>query len=168
MKTKRLTGELLAVFIAAVGFFAGTPPPVSAQGPIEILLTVPAASLDLSDLDVRDENNRPVTSATEVNKFRNLFTQSLTQMLLFNLTPINRRLYDILSRSWDVFSDWFSFPLRRIQMLGSLILKNAKQVIRVVKQIAHLFLAKIRPSNVGSSLVVSLTLKILSSTQLLR
>ncbi|OVE75254.1 hypothetical protein BVX98_07880 [bacterium F11] len=77
-----------------------------------VTITLPAASIDLSDLDVRDEYNRRVHSPALQRKMRSLFVSGLNTMLLFNLTPQKRNLLIQLAQTWDLVSGWIKnkFP----------------------------------------------------------
>lgn len=67
--------------------------------PISIRIPVPA--LDLSDLDIRDSNNRRIQSPALRQEMENLFNSNLSQMLLANLTPSNRIINAFLASFWN-------------------------------------------------------------------
>jgi hypothetical protein len=67
----------------------------------------PPAVMDLSDLDARDAQNRPLRSFKAVQSLRLIFITSFNQRLLQNLTPRTMSLLALLSRTWNSGSDWF-------------------------------------------------------------
>ncbi len=95
---------LLSLFVLGVPLTSSFSAPPSR---FKISITIPQESLDLSDLDVRDELNRPVRSIQAVQQIKNLFAANLKDLLLENLTITKRRMYSILAQTWDLFSGWF-------------------------------------------------------------
>jgi hypothetical protein len=81
--------------------------------PFKASVTIPRASMDLSDLDVRDEYNRPVKSQAAVAEMTNLFVTGLNTLLMFNLTPSAIFMRDLMAQSWNVFSGFFTQTLAR-------------------------------------------------------
>lgn len=78
------------------------------SNPLSNLLTVPQAALDLSDLDARDQFNRPIKTARVIERFQELWTTSLNRMLMLGLTPLHRRLIQILSLDWTHWCQRFA------------------------------------------------------------
>lgn len=133
-------------------------------------IQLPAASLDLSDLDVRDHNNRRVASPVRKNQLRALFEKSLTVLILENLTPAKRLMNFILQQSWNGAFGWLQTAVQKISAVLSAWISKSKW--------GHLFVSV--PNSAGPDLSVrwrsqsappnfhSLIPALLSSTTLLR
>jgi hypothetical protein len=90
-------------------------PAHSSYTPISIQL--PAASLDLSDLDVRDHNNRRVFSPQHKYQLRTLFEFNLNGMILQNLTPTKRAVVNVLEKSWNGAFGWLRAAVHSLSIL---------------------------------------------------
>lgn len=84
------------------------------ESDIAVSIAVPQSALDFSDLDARDEFNRPVHSGSKQNELRSLFVSGLNSILLLNLTPSALYEHELMSRTWDVFSGFLNGAARRI------------------------------------------------------
>ncbi len=103
---KIIKGILSAVLLASWGAGLLAAAPVAAL-PIRISLALPAQNIDFRDLDVRDENNRPVSASAEiVRRFEDILNANLNRLLIENLTPVHRAWMQMLSRDLDAFADW--------------------------------------------------------------
>lgn len=69
-------------------------------------IAVPAPALDLSDLDLRDQNNRAIMDLRARHEMENLFTKNLNHLLINNLTPSLRALLFIVGQSWKISFGW--------------------------------------------------------------
>lgn len=133
-------------------------------------LALPAAVLDLTDLDARDAQNRKVASPIAKQKLQTLFTQSLYVSLLNNLTPVKRAMVAALEMSWKASSAWLGKLISRVDQSCRLWFNAKKRKLfslaavlgRVDVSLAstHLLLAP--------DLSTTNSLDILSSTQLRR
>lgn len=92
--------------------------------PVSIL--IPELSLDFSDLDLRDENNRPIKSPSAMRKMESLFAKGLAQSLMQNLTPKNRWILNILSSILDKSRAVFRRALGSVQASFRAWLKESK------------------------------------------
>jgi hypothetical protein len=90
---------LLVLFVG--GTFSFPLLSIGNTSPIDVSITLPKQSVDLSDLDVRDKFNRRVTSVAAQEKMRRLFITSLNQMLLFNLTPATQSRLELMQKIWN-------------------------------------------------------------------
>lgn len=137
--------------------------------PLDFSLTLPAASLDLSDLDVRDENNRQIVDKIEIAKLRTLFETGLNALLMNNLTPFTRYVQNLMSRSWSVFSGVVGAAFHRVQAAVIAWLKQKRFEITLIST-----RGSSSTSSQGISLITSfagsssLVSSILSSTIILR
>jgi hypothetical protein len=159
----------LSVFLLLGGIL----PSASVQTPLPasekiFSIAVPQASLDFSDLDLRDADNKPITDVQATQQMRGLFTQSLSHLLLLNLTPTKRALYDLFANGWDVM---LSRLRRAVQVVLSWIaVMMAKSEYRPVS-LLHRF---VKPPVFGIDLhpvffiPSSHALRLLASVQLLR
>lgn len=123
-----------AIFLSA--FIAGMSCRVSAVSispPVDSLISLvpPAASLDLSDLDLRDGQNRPIRSKKALLAMRLLFTNRLNDMLIYNLTPAKRRFLLWTSTVWDTASGWIK--RRAIDRLSTVAAWLQVKKIRIVR-----------------------------------
>lgn len=93
---------------------------------LKVEISLPAASLDLSDLDVRDEFNRPIRTSAKVRILERLFVTNLNRLLMNNLTQTKQRLWALLSEKWDVFSGFLRRQFNRFNKRFSAFLSKKK------------------------------------------
>jgi hypothetical protein len=97
---------------ATKGFYLDTP--LSAQ---TLQVWIVPTEVDLSDLDVRDAQNRPVSSASARARLRDLFVDNLYQIAVEPLSHETLEVAFLLEASSRLFKDsFFHFytpPLRR-------------------------------------------------------
>ena len=167
MKMRRIKLVLILT-----GIFAGGIVPSLFSQPTQkfpgLQLTVPQESMDFSDLDVRDVNNQPVSNHAAVNQIRQLFIQSLNQMLLENLTPVRRAYLKILSQYWDHTSGLLRNIVKFIYSKLEAFLSHVKFLVRFtmanlgqVSSVSSIHLHVISP-------LQSLSLLLITSVQILR
>lgn len=163
--------------LSLMGFFLGgffvLPSSAHSQPPMSITFSVafPSLSLELSDLDVRDEFNRPVHKTDQIRKLENLFSSSLNVLLLQNLTPVQNRVKNILLSTWNFSSGLIRKWLRSHWDRISAFLREKKNTSSVGNSIREACRMERRPSSVQSSSRASfqyLISHLLSSTFLLR
>jgi hypothetical protein len=99
-------GTGLILMFVLMGWFAPQVPTFfsPASIPLKVSITIPAESLDLSDLDVRDQFNRPVHSIQKQHELEKLFISSLQSLFMKNLTPSALAMNELLARIWNVIS----------------------------------------------------------------
>ncbi len=99
-------GTGLVLMFVLMGWFVPQAPAFFSHSsiPLNISLTAPAESLDLSDLDVRDQFNRPVHSLQKQQELEILFVSGLQSLFLKNLTPSALAMNELLARIWNVIS----------------------------------------------------------------
>ena len=73
---------------------------------LTLALPVPA-TIDFSDLDLRDANNRPIVAPVIRQRFEEILNRELNRLLVENLTPLRRAWIAALSQEHDVFGAWF-------------------------------------------------------------
>lgn len=133
-------------------------------------IALPAESLDFSDLDVRDELNRPVKDSTVVRAFASSVQAVLLKTLVENLTPNNRFIKNILSLKHDVVCGWIKCGIQetteRIHAVISSIKKLHVYLVgsKIISSVSVVAQKAIFSHNNFSFLISSL----LSSTQILR
>ncbi len=133
-------------------------------------LTLPSASVDLSDLDVRDHLNRRIASPEKKNQLRALFERSLMVLVLENLTPAKRLLNFILNQSWNGAFGWLHQAVRKATVvLAAWIAKTKWALTRLAESrgAVHAFTSRWRHYNAQTNFH-SLIPTLLSSTTLLR
>jgi hypothetical protein len=109
---KKLCAKQAALLLLAGGLFVLSQRLVFASASFSI--QIPAVAMDFSDLDVRDHNNRPMTSASKQNELRRLFEKSLSHLLLSNALPTTRTVQFVLSQSWKTAFGWFRKAVGKI------------------------------------------------------
>ena len=70
---------------------------------VKISVSIPTESLELADLDARDEFNRPVRFRRQ-EQLSDLWSKSLNQTILFNLTPMRFKVISLFNSLWDKFT----------------------------------------------------------------
>lgn len=93
---------LIAAAFLVGGVYSSGPFAISADQTIPVSIALPTASLDLTDLDLRDASNRPIESAAARQRMESLFITGLNHMLLMNLTPGRRQVLATLASAWDI------------------------------------------------------------------
>jgi hypothetical protein len=166
---KNTRRSILITLLLSGGIWFHSVKPAHSTAPA-FSIQLPAQSLDLSDLDVRDGNNRRVTSVSEKNQLSSLFTDSLTAMILQNITPTKRVMNFILEQSWNGAFGWLGTAVKQISVLVvGWIAKNkwfhaAARVQRAqVRDVSERW--RLAPASVNFHSLIS---SILSSTILLR
>ncbi len=107
---------LLTAFLVGGALLLPCAPVSSEQNDIHITITPMKEAIDLSDLDVRDELNRPVTSPEKKKSLEALFVRGLNELLLMNLTPARRHMLAMAERQWNVL---FGLLGRAVKMAGT-------------------------------------------------
>jgi|GEM_PF-4572433 len=125
----------MRVFVAFAwlcgALFAFSTTSFSAASPYIYRLPLPITSLDFSDLDLRDSQNRPIKSAAMLEMTKSLFISGLNQMLMNDLTPTRKTLLLWLSRFWDTSNGLFQSCCQRIKAdLQSWF--NNKKVLKII------------------------------------
>lgn len=127
------------------GFFVGMNVYVHASlftpsHPIQAMIQIPRESLDLSDLDVRDEFNRVIQSTEKRKSLERLFVKSLNELLLNNLTPVQRekmnRLYKFISKANFWLEQSTKFITRSIAIWFQ---EKKKELSRLVLNAANVY-----------------------------
>jgi hypothetical protein len=133
-------------------------------------ITIPEASLDLSDLDVRDENNQQIHSAAAQQEMKNLFVSGLTQLLAFNLTPMNLFMRDFMSKNWGTFATWLKSAVQKV--FGEIDAWYQGKRSRALEPAVSNFQSTAPPSLLqrftSKGTHLSLVSSIISSTQIIR
>ena len=111
--------------ISAISFH---PSPV----PYKVFIQIPSASLDLSDLDVRDAQNRKINSVAAQSQLESLFVNGLNRLLMFNLTPTAQFVRDMMARSWNVFSCWLTNVVGRTIEKIDAWWKGNKNILKII------------------------------------
>ena len=158
---------LSVLFIAGAGLRPASS--FAAFTPLKTSIAVPAASLDFSDLDARDKNNRPLKSAAAKAQLENLFQTSLIDLLMTNMTPTKRAMLWTLSQCWSTVHGWWLAKTTRAVNAVSIWFETKKSkflhtVVRssgstILQKHSHLVLSMPAMTQISS---------IISSTQILR
>lgn len=160
--------------IATLLFLAGATPafaaPVSLQiASQKITIALPVAQFDFSDLDVRDEFNRPVAAPLIRQRFESLLNRELNRLLVENLTPLRRAWIAMLDSARDVFGDWLSSAKRQISEFSAAVLRGHPILFALThwRGFTLLSVSSVR-SSTDERGALALLLQLLSSTRLLR
>ena len=102
---KSFKGLLLAILVLTWGATLLLAAPVPSSS-FHLSLALPVQTIDFSDLDVRDANNRPVAVAQFRQRFEDVLNRELNRLLIENLTPLRRAWIEALSHERDVFGTW--------------------------------------------------------------
>lgn len=97
-----------------VSFFANATPRPSSINPSYVSLALPHSSMNFSDLDVRDKNNRKIKSISARRDLENLFVTGLHSLLIHNLTPARRLILEKLAITWNRFSEWLTTSVKLV------------------------------------------------------
>lgn len=169
MKTQSWKIPLFLVILVAVSalpaFSFHTPQPLS------IKISLPQESLDLSDLDVRDEFNRPVKDFTKAMALQQLFITQLNRMLLWNLTQPHQQMLKMLTEKWNVFAGVLKRSVNRLNEKLMAWLDGKKHRIKILIQPFSVQVAPLveqwRSSTLSRTSFQFQILTLLSSTRLL-
>ncbi len=167
-QTKRI--RLLSSILFMGAFVFSSAPLFATAVSFQANISIPAQSLDFSDLDVRDGLNRASNSQQTSTDFSNFVSAVLNKSLLQNLTPNNRLIQTILNLKWDVISGWIKQAAQKAEGKIHFWLaqsKKARMVLVAVKTVMPLP----RQNDVGLSAhnnFLYLISSLLSSTQILR
>jgi hypothetical protein len=133
-------------------------------------ISIPIQSLDFSDLDARDELNRPITSNRIVSNFSEFVDRALCESLLENLTPHNRFIRNLLSLKWDLISGWFKKTVDAASTVVRAIFTIAKKIRHDIFVLNAIKVAKIplAISQAAHTNFLFLISSLLSSIQILR
>ncbi len=164
-----------AIFLASILLGWGIPFALQQADSKETLfhatVLVPTASLDLSDLDVRDAHNRKVTSLFAREQLKSLFVNGLGSLLTFNLTPAAQVVLELMTRSWNLFDRWFGRAANRFANVFTAWVQSKKDYFKGVVVLARQGFSSSAGAGVsvgttqGHALLIS---SIISSTQILR
>ena len=136
---------------------------------LPLQIAIPKTSLDLSDLDLRDEKNRPVKSMGAVCQVKNLFSRNLKDLLLSNLTPKKREFYSRLSQTWDLISGWLCTKSAAVIAFVESFWQEKKIFQKIISSVfAPTVLFSREDSLTPESSHFDLTYLIVSTTRLLR
>lgn len=102
---KNFRNILTAACLLSSGFVSFGAATTPTAFPVRLALAAPQ-TVDFSDLDLRDENNRPISSSAVRRRFEDLLNENLNRLLIENLTPLRRAWLDMLSEKKDAFADW--------------------------------------------------------------
>ncbi len=83
------------------------------ENPIQVSISIPSLAVDLSDLDVRDAQNKHVHAAAAKQQLEALFINGLNTMLMLNLTPVTQFVRDLMTQVWKLFSTSLGRAARR-------------------------------------------------------
>jgi hypothetical protein len=145
-------------------------PVFSAPNTLSIDISLPTQSLDFSDIDVRDEFNRPVKDSFYARAFAITVQSLLLKSLVDNLTPHNRFIQNILSLKHDVICGWIKAVVEKTKEVVWAVLSSGKKwpmIMQRFQDVAPVVLAaaKIKHSHNNFFFLIS---SLLSSTQILR
>jgi len=165
---KSFIRSILVIFFMAGATSAFAAPTSSSFAP-RISIALPAAQFDFSDLDVRDEFNRPVVSSVVRQRFEEALTRELNRLLLDNLTPLRRAWLDLLDKASGMSGDWLSAAASRVETLVFAVLRaNFLFSLFITDHAMTSDASTDRTAGAGDDEKFSLTLLTLSSTRLLR
>ena len=169
-ETKRIFA--VVALAAAPLFFLSGQGLAGSPSPVFVSIAPPAAAFDSSDLDVRDEFNRPVRARAAVRSFQRLWESSLSRVLANNLTPGRRWLLARLNAAWDAFASLWRRPVAPVAALLAAVIADqrfrrpVKADVRWLSQRAAA--AAPRASSILDPLLTLLRHSLLSSTRLQR
>lgn len=157
------------LWLAIAGVVFTFPAVLSAtSAPIKISISIPTQALDFSDIDARDEFNRPIKSHAVAMRFSELVTMTLHATLVKNLTPLNRLVQNVLQRNWDMMSGWW----RKIMSIRTEKVRAWIAQTKKIKVIHSASRFKIQSADFVKRTVEQIRFtqisSLLSSTQLLR
>jgi len=163
----RLVAVIFVIAGASTAFAAPLSPTTTPFAP-RISIALPAAQFDFSDLDMRDEFNRPISVQVVRVRFEQLLNRELNRLLVENLTPLQHAWMDMLDHAIDAFGA----GLRRVIdtavqiaviAVRGLSLSHGTASSRAVGRVPT---ARTWWADAGA--LISLTLRSISSTRLLR
>ena len=168
----RLWVRLVAVmFVIAGASPAFAAPLSSAAVPFSprISIALPAAQFDFSDLDMRDEFNRPISAPVVRVRFEEILNRELNRLLIENLTPLRREWLYLLDHAIDAFGAGLRGVADTAVQLAVIALRSFSSGPLVSSRSAA---GRISPSrslwSADAGALLSLTLRSISSTRLLR
>jgi len=139
---------------------------------LPVSLAVPVQSLDLTDLDIRDVQNRSIHSAVARQRMETLFSSNLTDLLLNNITPARRAVLVLLSQVWRQAATWLSNFISEHASETSSWFRPSKEKKPVLAGDLRFFGYRARLGGTEAGLsrtsFAALVCSLLSSTQLLR
>lgn len=138
-----------------------------------VRLSLPAAVVDVSDLDLRDRWNRPIKSSQATAEMKRLFVQSLNDHLLFNLTPGARALRARLQRETDPWRQLFQAGAVALAGLVHALVSLKKSLLKPDGGARGGAVAAFRPpppstAFTGNAIFLHFLSLVVSSTRLLR
>ena len=145
--------------------------PLLSSNQIEYSIAIPQVSVDLSDLDVRDNKNKAIQSYRAYEQMKNLFTKNLNDLIVSNLTPSAKTMHQMMSQHWKLFSGFIHGAGNWIKNVMAIINPTKKLFMPGVPGIfSSLNLNQHKPLQFEFKRkdFVSLVSSILSSTQILR
>lgn len=99
---------------------------------ISFQIAIPKPAFDLSKLEVRDNQNRLVTSPVAKVQLEFLFVQSLNRMLMNNLTPGQVEKLRAFSIVWKTFLQLTRMALATMQTFAGYIQQFRKKIFSVM------------------------------------
>lgn len=91
------------------------------------VVVIAEANLDLSDLDLRDAENRPVTSSILKRATQNLFLQSANDIFLGNLSFAKKQMYALLAKTLDLISGFLCSARDGVMPLIQVLFEKKKE-----------------------------------------
>lgn len=170
MMTK-ITNRATLIYLGLGLIFAFfTSPIYSAPKTPSIDISIPTQFLDFSDIDVRDEFNRPVQNASYARTFATTVQSLLLKSLVDNLTPHNRFIQNILSLKHDVICGWIKRAAQKNKELVQALINSGKKWSIIVfkhRTISPLVLPTQKTKHAHNNFFFLIS-SLLSSTQILR
>lgn len=165
---KRLI-RTIAVAVLVAGASQAFAAPLSAPA-FRISLALPTAQFDFSDMDLRDEFNRPVAAPAVVReRFEALLNRELNRLLIQNLTPVRRAFLDLLDSARDAFGPAYEAARRQVARAAAAILRHEPVLVATVLWASSMALrAASRLSWPEENISRLLVLRLIASTRLLR
>jgi hypothetical protein len=168
---ENLKWRMVLAFVVAGGIWCVSSRAVFATpANVPFVLEIRSPFVDVSDLDLRDRDNRPIHSATARAQMANLFFQSAATLFLENLTIAKRALLTVLTQSWSGAFGWWKNEVLKAATIVAAWLKKTKIFERFLM---NRFVAwpPAAPSSFAYAAEISfhsLSVQLLSSTTLLR
>ncbi len=167
----KITNRSALLFLSLGLFsFSFITPVFSASKVFTAHITLPSESLDFSDLDVRDEFNRPVKDSAVARAFASSVQAVLLKTLVENLTPNNQFIKNILSLNHDVVCGWIKRAVQKNSETFQAVLSTGKKWILFVlsSKSMNSISAPVRRGNFSHNNFSYLISSLLSSTRILR
>jgi hypothetical protein len=165
---RTIRGVVSAMFILSWGAGLLAAAPVS-NLPIRLSIDLPAQNIDFSDMDLRDENNRPIVAPQIIRRFEDVLNENLNRMLIDNLTPLRRAWLEMANRKWDAFADLIGRARSATQRWFWTVASRASKLLVVMRASANPPAPVARASALVASTnqFLSLAFLLISSTRLL-